>query len=536
MAFNFTPERTVLNFGPRNHTRWSFRQFLLWPAWAYRVVAPRIRERHLNVFQRAVMGLCRAGLTRVEDLAESLSVHNDLAAFIVAELTELGYLNTNGLPTENGLRVLEDDSIDTHDMVAGYVFQDPWTGDLWPRFVERLDYSELEYNEVGFPSLLLGTKGKPRRLPAFTVLPNSEVLPVTPSPSAIVEAVSRHRRGLRFSDANDVDEEDISDFVASGVQIDRVSFVEEDPQPVFLTTYIYVPESEAVEMDWYVCDPFGLGQSARLRRRVESVMHEVPALFDVVNRVVGNTLFSGYEDQRKWLETLQFQAGLEIEHRLTTDIRTHDSFEQLLAMESAHLEMRSLGAECPKRKIDEVLRAGLKVLEAIFSSIAVAYPLGDIWKRVYVQHKDKKTGRERLRQQQDSRLLEAIYKGVLRNVGFKDPFPKSLVNIKPGQIRSVAERGEHWRLRPLVTAIAMLADRETFHPLKRAAGQNQKLLDLIDEIASAGGGAGHASGRLATPDDAEAQVERVYSVVSTLIQVSNEQNKVGSKVSGEIDE
>lgn len=82
----------------------------------------------------------------------------------------------------------------------------------------------------------------------------------------------------------------------------------------------------------------------------------------------------------------------------------------------------------------------------------------------------------------------------------------------------------------------MLADRETFHPLKRAAGQNQKLLDLIDEIASAGGGAGHASGRLATPDDAEAQVERVYSVVSTLIQVSNEQNKVGSKVSGEIDE
>lgn len=98
MAFNFTPERPALNFGPRSHARWSSRRFLLWPTWAYRVVAPRVRQREFNVLQRAVMGLCRAGVHRVDSIAEHLSVHTDLAAFILVELKDLGYIDQHGLP------------------------------------------------------------------------------------------------------------------------------------------------------------------------------------------------------------------------------------------------------------------------------------------------------------------------------------------------------------------------------------------------------------------------------------------------------
>ena len=244
MAFNFTPERPALNFGPRHHARWSARQFLLWPAWAYRVVAPRVRQRKLNVLQRAIMGLCRAGVPRVDAIAEHLSVHADLVAFIVSELGDLGYLDQHGLPTVHGARVLEDDSFETQQMVAGYVFQDPWSGDLWPHFVESLDYCELEFNENGFPSVLLGTTGKPRRYRTFTVLPRAQLAPSTPSAAAVVQAVAQHRKGLRFKDADDRDDEALGSFVASGVQISRVSFVEEEPQTVFLLTYLYVPESD----------------------------------------------------------------------------------------------------------------------------------------------------------------------------------------------------------------------------------------------------------------------------------------------------
>jgi len=517
MAFNFTPERPALNFGPRHHARWSSRQFLLWPAWAYRVVAPRVRQRKLNVLQRAIMGLCRAGVSRVDSIAEHLSVHTDLVAFILSELGDLGYLDQHGLPTEHGARVLEDDSFETQEMVAGYVFQDPWSGDLWPRFVESLDYCELEFNENGFPSVLLGTTGKPRRYRTFTVLPRAQLSPSTPSAAAVVQAVAQHRKGLRFKDADDRDDEALGNFVASGVQISRVSFVEEEPQAVFLLTYLYVPESDAGATDWYACDPFGLGQSVRLRRRVEAVMHDVPGLFGVVNQLVGETLHAGYEDQQRWLETIQLQAGLEIDRRLTVGFRTHSAFDQVLELEAARQEMRSLGRDCPERKINEVLRAGVKVLEAVFSSIAATHPLGDIWKRVYVSRVDRRTGRQHLAQQQDRSVYAATYEGAFRSLGFTAPIPEAFLNVKPGQVRSVSEYRDSWRLRPLVTATALLAQRDPTHPLSRAAARSPALIGAIDEVAAAGGGAGHANADSIAPQLAERHADKVYDVVSVLL-------------------
>src|SRR5690606_42085731 len=72
-------------------------------------------------------------------------------------------------------------TLSLHDAlpISGYVFQVPWSGDLWPRFVESLDYCELEFNENGFPSVLLGTTGKPRRYRTFTVLPRAQLSPST---------------------------------------------------------------------------------------------------------------------------------------------------------------------------------------------------------------------------------------------------------------------------------------------------------------------------------------------------------------------
>ncbi|MDF1552527.1 MAG: hypothetical protein P1P84_05660 [Deferrisomatales bacterium] len=533
MAFNFTPERPALNFGPRHHARWSSRQFLLWPAWAYRVVAPRVRQRKLNLLQRAVMGLCRVGVRRADVIADHLSVHTDLAAFIITELRDLGHLDEHGLPTEGGLRVLEEDALETQEMVAGYVFQDPWNGDLWPRFVEALDYCELEFNEGGFPSILLGPTGRPRRHRAFTVLPRSETTPATPTASAVVQAVARHRKGLRFKDADDSEDESLGSFVASGVQISRVSFVEEKPQPIFLMTYLYVPESDAGAMDWYACDPFGLGQSVRLRRRLEAVMHDVPGLFGVIDHLVGETLHAGYEDQQRWLEAIHLQAGLAIDHRMTVNLRNHSAFDQFVAMESARLEMRSLGPECPERKINEVLRAGVKVLEVVFSSLAVTRPLGDIWKRVYVPKIDRWTGTQRLVQQQDRSVLAAIYEGAFHSLGFAAPIPNSLLNVRPGHIRSVAEYQDNWRLRPLVTATALLAQRDPTHPFAGAARTSPGLLVTLEEVASAGGAAGHADGGSVSPDAAEQHVEKIYDIVSLLLGLTSTESESSIESTGE---
>lgn len=62
MASSFRRDDPILHFGPRlsAELRWSQRRYLLWPALMYRVVAPEVRERKLNVIQKAVLGMCRA--------------------------------------------------------------------------------------------------------------------------------------------------------------------------------------------------------------------------------------------------------------------------------------------------------------------------------------------------------------------------------------------------------------------------------------------------------------------------------------------
>ena len=166
---------------------------------------------------------------------------------------------------------------------------------------------------------------------------------------------------------------------------------------------------------------------------------------------------------------------------------------------------------------NNALRAGLKVLESVFASMATAYPLGDIWKRTYVVRTDRRTGSERLTQQSDTTLLASLYESAFRRVGFSNPIPRAFLNVKPGQIRSVAEFGEHWRLRPLVTATVLRADRERSHPLRDVARQTPTLLNLVDQIAISGGAAGHAGGTNATVADTEVHADRVYLVISKLV-------------------
>src|SRR5690349_7463447 len=159
MALLFRRETPVLHFGPRlpKDMRWSERRFVLWPALMYRVVAPEVRDRQLNVLQKTVLGMCRAGVTTVDRIGARLHIHPDLAELVALELHRRGLLGTNGLPTDKGHELFEVETLEASRMVAGHVFQDPWTGDLWPRFIENLDYVELQQNSnTGFPDLVLG--------------------------------------------------------------------------------------------------------------------------------------------------------------------------------------------------------------------------------------------------------------------------------------------------------------------------------------------------------------------------------------------
>ena len=210
-------------------------------------------------------------------------------------------------------------------------------------------------------------------------------------------------------------------------------------------------------------------------------MHdEVPALYEVVNKLIGQTLQGGYEEHRRWLDTLHLQAGLEVDRRLTVNIRSHAAFDQLIAMEAARQEVRALDPECPDRKINDVLRAGVKVLESVFASMATALSPSETYGSERMSMRIGQANRQRMADDNRATLPYSprsmrVQSGELAS---RARFLRSFLNVKPGQIRSVAEFGQHWRLRPLVTTTVLLADRERSHPLRNIAHRNPTLLDL----------------------------------------------------------
>ena len=171
----FRRDLPVLHFGPRlpKGMRGSQRRFLLWPAFMYRVVAPEVRERHSTCIQKAVLGMCRAGTTSAQRIGNRLRIHPDLAALVYLELQEQGLLDRDGFQRKKGATLFEEETLESHRIVIGHVFQDPWSRDLWPRFVSVSTTPEAQHNPSGFPDLVLAHKGQPRRERTFMCLPGA---------------------------------------------------------------------------------------------------------------------------------------------------------------------------------------------------------------------------------------------------------------------------------------------------------------------------------------------------------------------------
>lgn len=64
----------VVDFGATSSPlRSETRRWLLWPAFAYKVLLPRAATL-FNVFQRAALDMCRAGVRDAEEIARRLAL------------------------------------------------------------------------------------------------------------------------------------------------------------------------------------------------------------------------------------------------------------------------------------------------------------------------------------------------------------------------------------------------------------------------------------------------------------------------------
>lgn len=439
-----------LNFGKDPSVRW-----VLWPLFVWRVVAPVPKERKLNVFQRAVLGLARAGVVRVDDVAERLLIVPDLAALVVQELVgQLGLLDYSGKPTKRGLEWLEDlEHEPAHEVRVGHVFSEAFTGKLWARFLTGdLPIADTEANDEGWPMLLSGSAGDPWKDRTFCVLPGARDAVVTrPDVKDILRVARLHRRQRHR------DFEEIVDEARDVPHLKRVSFIDDSPQPFLVALRVRRHASG----DWVVDDPFGHGESVELRARLEERLDRNKGLRPWLEPLIGS------DADAPTLGHLQTEAAWKVEERLTIAIRQHEVVhDKLVAMQRALLEAESYDAPADKwndvlLKADGAVMWALRVMHSPYAKARP--PFFEDFDRVPVSSR--------------SPISEAA-----RVVGLVKEVPSRILSITRSQVKD-AERGKG-SLRSALVLSLFAARWNDDHPLRRAVMARPDLLQRLDELAS----------------------------------------------------
>ena len=469
-----------------NHGKIPGVKWVLWPVLTWRVVAPVPKERKLNLFQRAVLGLARAGVTRFVEIADRLLIAPDLAGLVVLELQNMALVEHDGRPTARGLKMLDDIEEDPPDEArVGHVLSDPFSGKLWPRFLTGdLPVADVELNEDGWPVLLSGTAGDPWTDRTFSILPtNRDTISLArPSARDVLRAARRHRRQRDFDELDD--ERDVP-------RLRRVSFVDDRPEPYLLALRVRRHESG----DWMVDDPFGHGESVDLRARLEERLDTHNGLRPWLSPLVG------YEGSEPTLGHLQSEAIWKVEERLTLAIRQHgDVRERLVAMQRALLEAELHDA--PLDKWDDVLVKAQRAVERFLRLLLAPY-------------RDAEPPAFTRLARSDKRFNQSFLDSIAVDLGFHSPLPKTLSSVRRGKVQ-YAENSGSGSLRPLLVLSLLCADRDESHPFRTTASAHPDLLHRLDGLATARDRAAH-DGAQTWPKKVQEHVDTAFATVGSLL-------------------
>jgi len=518
MIFN-KQDTPILYYKPRGSQRWRDRRFFLYPAWMYRIVAPRTSANKLNILEKAILGLCNAGVKSADEMSNYLEIHRDLAALIIVELSDRKLVNSYGIPTESGKRILQDEISINEKAIAGYIFQDIWSNDLMPRFVETEERADTQLDDTSsFPKLNLGSVGQPNY--QSLVMPTVQnAVAQTPSVRDILKAISSDSKAIaKASNSENENDRDLDDNDSSEdtwhtsqiASLERISFIEEEPTAVWLTTFAYLPENLSDEVDWLICDPFGLGDSVWLRKAIYR-QFEQQNFRELHKRLL--TMTESRPNQGTLTELMErytSEAKQQVECKLSTAIkRWHDFYEEITRLQRYRIEIGKL--DDPKQQSDRIetcLIQCQKIGEQVFSHLQSNYPPQEEWRKL--SRNDKSSNRN-------------FINALAEHIGFIAPIPYSLTNIDQNYVRSAAQNNKG-SLRARIIA-ALLATRIfPDHSLHNLARSHPDILIDLDELADLRNASGHYNAGRASPETdlikADRSIETIYKLVANILNLS----------------
>ena len=293
---------------------------VLWPVYVYRVMYPVHKDKPLNLFQEAILGLCRAQCTDRMEISRLLDIDHELVAYIMLQLMQDGWIDERSKITRNGEERLDGDwqnkgSLFTskpeesqQDLKMGYAFWDAISQKWLPRFYSALPEIEPHEEKNGFPSFIMERqRGKP--ISPYQLRGN--ILNVENSSDEIKQQLFdayhiyqldvHHAKQLKLND--DLSREEV-------VRFSGIDFISDQPDPMYFWVSIF--RNPEIDELWSIRDPFGIRTNAPwLRKPLMEIINREKGLVKQLSTLIGETQ-PDKQTAEEWLTLLDERIRMEM--------------------------------------------------------------------------------------------------------------------------------------------------------------------------------------------------------------------------------
>ena len=541
MAYLFQRDNEVLFFKTNVRPSPELKQQLLWPALLYRIVAPRYFTTKLNVFQKAVLGMCNVERMNEQDIADQLMLHPSLVKRILQELNKEKFIDKQRGVTDQGKNELMKIESAYERQTVQYLFQDPVSGKVWPRLVDKLNFSETEIADNGYPSIIVRRKGNREQTAGFVkihpyvYLPPVHVPPPRPSNSEIFSAVTASFRASKnFNEANNTEEQDVVAKEAAEIddgndakvgwmraepsKISRINYMDTEPRPVFISTFIYVPQDEKLSPDgWQVADPFGLGENVWLKRWIEEAAKRDQYLQEKISRLYesGQEKLMNRKDT-DYADYYEFAQG-NLDSLLGICVRDIPVYNDMLHIETEFQQIKFLREKASLQKRRDIMTSIRRMLEHLMLSILIENPAREAWRRVYYYSQPIN----------DTQVLKQIYQRFCEALGLCQEIPYSFLKVESFHVKKASlQSAQVWRLRASILATLLSAVDYPNHPFRLAAKRRPDFLAMFEAIVLEADGASHHNAQELSITDVDRSRRTAYVLAAIFTGLEYDSNLI----------
>ena len=377
-------------------------------------------------------------------------------------------MNSSGAVTPQGERVLEEDREASEDVRVGYAFQEALFGQWLPRIAENLpDIEARKFDERGHPVFLRSLNSGKEDCPFCLSHRQDAKMDV----DALFDAYRQYWADYEHAKLRGSE-------LITRVVTDKIGFVEDSPQPMWLWTWVF-PDSKGAK-PWLIADPFGLQQAASwLRKPLQNLLPYNNGLARYVAGVVGGVQ-SNDVSAEAWLRSLENEISLTVlvDYNWSRKVPAIEGHLISVLRRIAQLESQDSNWQ---EDVTSLLIETHNLAEGVFQWLLKKFPVDD--RRLPGRSMDRNWTRDRA-----SEILRMLPVSPLEEDAVKRLASQSLRDIRTALISGNSS------LKALMFAALLSTVEHVDHPLRNWDQSTFSLSGFLDMADARNRKAGHAGG------------------------------------------